>query len=193
MPWDILRLSYSPTPYVRDIISPMFVGKKARGDLKLNLSNLCRCFYRLVRYKRYFPDLNPYTVRRIILITAKYLSLQVSIKSFNIGIKAPFGAYGKIINEIGGIPIPDKSTWYRTVSNYCIAGTYRNSNHRILSTTAYILTKSAAIKWRKKAVFARKGKSIDIINIARNFYISIPPCVKFADKGSTIRGRIKVR
>ena len=190
VPYDILMLSYSPTPYVRKTISSMFVGERVGKELKLSLSDLCRYFYRLVCYKIYFPDLNLYTVRRIISIIVKYLSLKVSIKSFNIEIKAQSGAYRKIIDEIGGIPLPDKSTWYRTVSNYCIARTHPNRSHRLISTTAYMLTKSAAIKWREQAVFGRKRKPIDlIINMLNlNLYIFIPPCVKDAKKGSTIKG-----
>ena len=95
-------------------------------------------------------------VYNIISIIVRYLSLKVSIKPFNIGIKAPFGAYRKVIYEIGGIPIPDKSTWYRTVSNHYICMPYQHRSNRILTTTAYMLTKSAAIQWKKKLFLHEK-------------------------------------
>ena len=195
VPWDILMLFYHST-WLKDIIFPMFVGARAGKDLKLNLSNLCRYFYKLLCYKRYFPHLNPYIIRRIISIIAKYLSWTVSIKPFHLEVKIRRTCGGEIMRKIAGIPVSDRSTWYRVISNYYIARPYRGHKRpRLLSTTAYMLTKSAAIKWRNKAVVGQ-SKEIEadsIINtLDLNLYISVPPCVENTDvytrgrKGSTI-------
>ena len=192
VPWDILMLSYSPPLFVRKIISSIFAEERRQKVGKISFSKLCRCFYRLMCYKIYYPHLNSYTVRRIISMLVKYLSWTVSIKPFNLEIKAQSGAYEKIIYGIGGIPIPDKSTWYRTVSNHYIGMSYQHRSNRILTTTAYMLTKSAAIQWKKEVVFGREKGPIDVMISRLNLklYIFIPPCLKDTSikKESTIRG-----
>ena len=60
---------------------------------------------------------------------------------------------GKIIREIGAIPINDRQTWHRTIPNYYIAKPYIYGEPlRIFSAVAYMLSKSAASKCRNKAI-----------------------------------------
>ena len=169
VPWDILML-FHHSEYSRGIISQMTVS----------VSSLCFCVYRLVRYKKYFPYLNPYIVRSIILTTAKWLSLKV-LKLFNLKISQNDMI---IYYAIGALPIQDRSTWYRTISNYHIAKPHNFIDPKLKSATAYMLTKSAAIKWRNKAVTPSPVMADGIDDITNklsakglNLCICLPQCV----------------
>ena len=187
VPWDILMLFHYST-FTVDIISRLFIGRKFNTKLNLSLFNLCRYFYRLVCYKRYYPHLNPHTVRWIISTTVKYLLLRVPAKLFNIKITK----YAtRLWWHIGALPVSDRSTWYRTIPDYYIARAYRDSNEKchIKSAVAYMLTKSAATKLKNEVIIPRKPLAIDsIINnlspTSSALYLSIPPCVKMANIGN---------
>ena len=171
VPWDILMF-FHYSEYTWDIMSQMTVS----------ISGLCRYFYRLVRYKKHFPHLNPHTARSIILTTAKWFSLKV-LRLFNLKISQNDMI---ICYALGALPIQDRSTWHRTISNYYITRPYNYRNPRMKSATAYMLTKSAAIKWRNEAItpllLPLSMDGIDgMINklsaAGLNLYISLPQCV----------------
>ena len=173
VPWDVLML-FHYSLFTINIVSHI----RNKSDAKF------RYFYRLVYYKKYYPHLNLHTVRWIISKTVKYLVLKELTKLFNIKITE----YASNLSfAIGALSVPDRSTWYRSIPNYYIARTYRDSNKNcyVKSATAYMLTKSAAIKLRNEAILPREPLSIDSIisRTSSDLCLSIPPCIKMANIG----------
>ncbi|MBC6414631.1 MAG: glycosyltransferase family 25 protein [Chromatiales bacterium] len=98
--------------------------------------------YKLIRYKKYYPQLPLYMVYSIFLATAR--------GAFMLALKSEYARTDSTISmvKIGGIPSLDKSPRHRF-----------SSNHRLVepcpkpatptSGMGYILTLSAAIKWKQ--------------------------------------------
>ena len=183
--WDVLMLS-SQARTIREVISG-FYYHRLDG------------FRRLIHYKKYYPQLNPFTVRLIILSCPKlfYLLLKKAIQKRTIRItEILFGQrlVENIACEIGGVPNQDKRSWYKVSSNHYIANPYRYREiytSALTSGMAYILTPEAAIKLKQRFIFLFTNvvfHTIDVIpfNLFErndlNLYITVPPCVRVADR-----------
>ena len=234
VPWDILMLYHSSNRTRDTIISPLlfrksqverekirfdgevrFKREKIRFDgevrFKLDISNFCRHLYKLVCYKKYYPYLNLHTFLLIISKVSKYLSLKMSIKPFNLMI-GKFDVQ-KIAREIGALPVQDKRTWYKATSNYYIARAYRDNarqyGYSILSCIAYMVTQSAAIKWRNAAIMQEATEqNIDlldryplpidsirnrvVLSTGLNYYICTPSCVSYSNQYQKKKWRVRI-
>ncbi len=146
-----------------------------------------RSLYKLLCYKKYYPELTFFTVRLIISTIIKFLILPNKI------IKK-IAAKGRYISklhyaaallldmghEIGAIPDKDIHSWHKVAPNHYLALPGRLC---LASCMAYMLTTSAAIKWKQEAILP-SNRPIDRIPAALckrkclNLYIVVPPCVR---------------
>ena len=108
VPWDILMLS-SQTNFILDILPELYFLK-------------FRIFYKLVHYRKYYPQLNPFTVRLLILKTLKFILQRLRNKMLKTILPKLQPKYITIHQnwqaiiwhmacEIGGLPSKDKLTW----------------------------------------------------------------------------------
>ena len=161
IPYEILMFSHYSRTFL-DLIKP----------LKLGYSRT-RFFYKLMRYKKYYPQLNSYTVRLMILEALGFYFE----KLFTGQVKCAY------TSRIGAIPETDKSSWHKTSFKHYIARPH-SSNIMIASCMGYMLTLQGAIKWKKE------GLSDTIDRIPYNLYqkggvnlrILVPPCALMIDK-----------
>ncbi len=172
IPWDILMLS-SQSSYIRKIL-----------DLR------CRSLYRLIYYKKYYPELTFFTFRLISLKIMKFLILPGKIIKMILAkdtyIKKnryKMALLYDIACEIGSLPNRDRHSWHQITPNHYIT-TPAEIPTNVTTGMAYMLTRSAAIKWKQTALLRSTMKSIDMIplrlHIDRhlNLYIVTPPCAK---------------
>ena len=163
-PWDIFMLSHHSKSTLRKLV----------GDRPKTLSDI----YKLMRYKKYHPQLNPYTICSMIRETVKFY-LQ---KTFHQAEKHDYWC------TVGAIPDPEKSSWHKITSKHYIAKPYLE-NILIGSAMGYMVTLPAAMKWKEKAL--REDTHIDYIpNILYSekeidLRILVPPCVLTIRKYST--------
>ncbi len=171
--WEVLMLS-SQSWFIQRIIYDLYHYK-------------FRSLYKLLCYKKYYPKLTSYTVRLIISTIIKFVILPNKI------IKK-MAAKGKYISklhyaasllldmghEIGAIPDKDTNSWRKVAPNYYFAPL---GGLCLASCMAYMLTTSAAIKWKQEAILS-SSMPIDRIPAALfkrkclNLYITVPPCVR---------------
>ena len=158
VPWDILMLShYSAKLFQMTRISD-------------NLSDKYIFLYKLMRYKKYHPQLNPY-ISRLMFFKVMQSCFK---KLFHQPIKYSY------LSQIGAIPEIEKSSWHKIVSKHYIAKP-QLSNDKVCSSMAYMLTLPAAMKWKEMVM--RRDLPIDQIPYILykrgeiNLRILTPPCV----------------
>ena len=159
--WDILLLSHYHHSYEKGIFDNVSFAKKP-----------LRFFYRLIRYKKYYPLLHSSYIIHLLITKAKYFILR----------HCGYAKYNYLLS-IGGIPDKEKSMWHKTVSNRYIAKTLWPycDNSIIGSAMGYLLTSSAAMKW--KQMILRIDRPMDYIptylhNEKKiNLYLLTPPCI----------------
>ena len=171
-PWDVLMLS-NQSHSVRKII------------LELHTS-MFHSLYKLICYKKYYPELTFFTVCLMTLKIIKLLMLRHKITN-KISAKARYIKNEKFIEymacEIGALPNRDRQPRHRITSNHRIT-TPEISKSNATSGMAYMLTHSAAIKWKQAAISLRESSSIDRIPLELykkgllNLFIVVPPCVR---------------
>ena len=171
-PWDVLMLS-NQSHSVRKII------------FELHISTF-RSLYKLICYKKYYPELTFFITCSIALKIVRLLMLRHKIIN-KISAKDRYIKNGKFVEymacEIGALPNQDRRLWHRVVPNHCIT-TPEISKSNATSGMAYTLTRAAAIKWQQAAISLSKSSSIDRIPLELykkkdlNLYIVVPPCVK---------------
>ena len=172
IPWDILMLS-NQSIYIQKVLYPSLYS-----------------LYKLIRYKKYYPELSFYTVRLIALKTMKLLVFPHKIikmirakDTYFVKSRYKMALLYDMTCEIGSIPNRDKHSWYKVTPN-CHITTPAEIPKNVTSGMAYMLTHSAAIKWRQTAIFDAQVRPIDMIpfhlhiNKYLNLYIVTPPCVK---------------
>ena len=181
--WDILMLS-SRTLYIRRIMQELYDSKF------LGL-------YKLIRYKKYHPQLNPFFVR---LITIKFVKLLfMRLRKINSQTSKQLAYIDvdlrrKILSlscEIGGLPDQDRCSWHKVMRQHYIAPPYKQTSEKHFNLTsgmAYMLTPSAAHKWKKEAILsARESRLLVPIDLLPfklykkndlSLYIVLPCCVR---------------
>ena len=187
IPWDILMLS-SQIGAVR-----MRIGKILncmKSEEKFKLFKLCNYILKLI----YRMRINPYMTRLILTKIVKYMLLERNTISKNE--KKIMRRYPLACTcEIGALPIW-KSLWHRSISNHHIARPYMHdlssntynpaphfspTTYNPASAMAYMLTLTAAIKWKQVATSI--PAKIDTIpgrlylEKDLNLHIVTPPCV----------------
>ena len=126
-----------------------------------------------MRYKKYYPQLNSYTVRLMIL---KALGFYFE-RLFTGQIKHAYSS------QIGAIPEADKSSWHKTPFKHYIAQPH-SSNFSIGSAMGYMLTLQEAVKWHKEGL----SLPVDLIpyhsykKAKMNLCILVPPCALIINK-----------
>ena len=173
--WDILMLS-SASPLIKEIVFP-FV-ESLHGKNKLKLHRFFRLFYQFLYYKRYYPQLNWYTFCQIIFNFYKHARIKFLHKIQN----KPGKLYYNHGQAVGAIPTRDRKSWHKIASHHYIAAPYHLSGPtEVSSANAYMLTRSAAVKWRAQAISSYRGIDLTINNLVLeehvNLYIVLPPCV----------------
>ena len=156
--WDILMLSH----YSRRLVSETGIFE--------HISNKYMFLYKLMHYKKYYPQINLHMIRLIFL------------KKVNSYVKRLFAQPRKYdyLSEIGTLPEIEKSSWHKITSRHYIARPHL-SNDFIGSGAAYMLTRSAAIIWKEEII--HRHQSLDRIpyilycNGKINLRILALPCV----------------
>ena len=172
--WEVLMLS-SQSYIIQQLIYD-FHHHKFRG------------LYKLLCYKKYHPELTFFTVRLIISTIIKFLILpnkiikKVAAKGRYISKPHYSGSLLlDIACEIGAIPDKEIHSWHKVAPNHYLA--LPGKRLYLASCMAYMLTKSAAIKWKQEAILPSK-MPIDCIpdklckRKCLNLYIVVPPCVR---------------
>ena len=173
-PWDILMLSHQSWSTSLNVF----------GSYPKTLSDAYTILYKLMRYKKYYPQLNSYTMRRMIWGAVK-IFLQ---KTFHLDRKHDYWF------TIGAIPDSEKSFWHKITSKHYIAKPSL-SNDMVGSGMGYMLTLPMAIKWKEEVL--RNNKHIDFIPYILYRYtkeeidlrILVPPCVLIIRKYITYSAR----
>ncbi len=165
--WEVLMLS-SKSAYVRNIIVELHTSK-------------FRSLYKLICYKKYYPKLAFFTVCLIALKIIKLFILRYKITN-TISAKARYIRNEKFMEymacEIGALPNQDKRLWHKVTLKHHIT-TLEVS--KIASGMAYMLTRSAAIKWKQTAISG--FRPIDCVPMDLyskgdlSLYLVTPPCV----------------
>ena len=181
--WDLLLLSSQASVVGR-------IMKKCLNFIKGENFNLRIIYSYLSKLMSDF-NLNSHTRRLILLKFIKHVLLRAyKDRSFRykklIKQVAKFGMSSYFACEIGAIPVYDKSSWHKLISNHYIAKPYmlnRRSgiSYRPTSGMAYMLKHLAAIKCKQKIsheclkadiVFSRLYREENL-----NLNIVFPPCV----------------
>ena len=215
VPWDIFMLSSHS----------VIVGNIGESFLS-NKRKLLRPFigaYKLMYYRKYWPQLDPYTRRNIVKKIPKHILLKYfrGIKNKELGEDKKDRSQTAFAVEIGALPDHDKSSWYKIAPNHYAANPYINMYHHpsygqvpisIVSCMAYMLKRSAAIKWKQAVIrlsqeqeniskYATPGyasRKLEIDHIPRylyyrgevELYILVLPCIKSAHKYMTYSSRL---
>ncbi len=173
--WEVLMLS-SQSAYVWKIL----------------LSSLCG-FPKLICYKKYYPALNLFTAPIIALKFMKFLILEFILRHKNRLSKHKYikkrtlseSLLWYVACEIGAIPNQDRRSWHKVAPNHYITTPSLKPN--VTSGMAYMLTRSAAIKWKQAILSDRTHAITHAIDLVPyqlyrkktlNLYIVTPPCVK---------------
>ena len=182
--WDILMFAHQ-SQTTRQIL----------GRFLRNFNSWCRVILytllKLILYKIFLPRLNLYTVYSILRYIAKWSTLRSlnKLSSPNL-FWLQYHAY-----KIGAVPSRDRSSWYKSTFGHYIAQPERIVGNNPVSTISYMLTRSAAIKW-KHAIISRPFKvDIAIGYLWReenlNLYMVVPPCVTVASNHIFYSPRLK--
>ena len=159
--YDVLMFSHYSRMF-SDLIEPLKSGYPRT-----------RFLYKLMRYKKYYPQLNSYIVRLMILKSVVFY-----FEIFFTGqVKYSYKS------RIGAMPETEKSFWHKTSFKHYIARPHR-SNIVIGSGMGYMLTLEGAIKW-KKAGLLRTIDQIPYYLYQKgeiNLHILVPPCALIINK-----------
>ena len=175
IPWDMLMLSSQSSQVRRKLLS---------GHLGL---------WRLICYKKYYPNLTFFTVRLIIFRFIKFLifkkiTQKIFSKYKHIGKEHSTQAFIWLLAcEVGAIPNPNRHSWHKVAPNHYITTVEKHSAKLYDATSgmAYMLTQSAAIKCKQTAT-SLPLRAIDLIPMvlykkgALNLYIVTSPCSQAA-------------
>ena len=186
VPWDIFMLS-SHSGIVSHICKVFLAEKhKVLGPLI--------GYYKLLRYKRYWPQLNPYTICQIALKAPKHVFLKYlqttrqRLYKRNRRPRIAARSATTFAVEIGALPIHDKSTWDKITALHYAAKPYIGQLGRtpinIISCMAYMLKLSAAHSWKQAVIRLSKesekmskyaipgfaSKNLEIDHIPRYLY-----------------------
>ena len=159
--YDVLMFSHYSRVFL-DLIEPLKSGYSRT-----------RFLYKLMRYKKYYPQLNSYIVRLMILKMVFFYFERLLSGQVKYAYKS----------RIGAIPETEKSSWHKTSFKHYIARPHP-SNILIASSMGYMLTLQGAIKWKKEGLSA----TIDLIPYRLyqkgeiNLRILVPPCALMIDK-----------
>ena len=160
--WDILMFNHQ-SYNIR-----LILGEFKRKRFLFALS-------KLILYKIFHSQLNFHTVYSILRHVAKYFGpLRPPLKYRNLQYNAP---------KIGAVPSRDRSSWYKYTSDHYIAKPERLVDNYPTNTMGYMLTRSAAIKWKHDFISKPHPVAIDMVNRdlyltgKLNLYIVIPPCI----------------
>ena len=218
IPWDILMLSSQSS-----IIA--YIGRTFLKAEKLKMLRLLLYAYRLIRYKKYWPQLNPYTYRHTVWCVIKYLflkcfgSLKLNSPREDIKERATRDETCFAV-EIGALPTQDRASWHKITPKHFVANPHIGSIAgeegpipiSITSCMAYMVKRSAAIKWKQAAIklsheVGRKpgypihgyaSKNLEVDHIPRylycngdiNLYVLVAPCIRAEPKYMTYSARI---
>ena len=176
IPWDILMLS-NQTRIMHQIITKIFANSKSKK--KLRLPRMCYHFLKLIQQ----TPTNLYMMRLVLSTIAKYITLERNTIS-----KSERENTARYVEAcacaIGALPV-QKVLRYKSISNHHIAHPYirDTSSYAYFPTSAmaYMLTLTAAIKWKQATTFILSP--IDTIpgelylKKGLNLHIVTPPCV----------------
>ena len=143
---------------------------KIEGKKRSIFNIYLRSIYQLVRYKKYYPQLPLYMVYSIFGAIIKN-----TITSFLIPKR--YLLHTKMsMAKIGGIPSLDKSPRYRFSSNHSLIEPWLNP-YAASSGMGYMLTRSAAIKWKRATM--NQCKQFDVVHCTGDLDVLIvrPPCI----------------
>ncbi|MBC6414632.1 MAG: glycosyltransferase family 25 protein, partial [Chromatiales bacterium] len=146
-------------------------GKKSIRDI---FSIYASSIYKLIRYKKYYPQLPLYMVYSIFFaIVREAFMLALKLKGAHV--------YSKMsMVKIGGIPSLDKPPRHRFSSNHRLTEPWLNK-FAATSGMGYMLTRSAAIKWKQATM--DMCAAFDIVHGALycredlDLLIVCPPCI----------------
>ena len=161
IPYEVLMFSHYSGIFL-ELTKPLRVG-----------DNRALFFYKLMRYKKYYPQLNSYIVR---LMIVKALGFYFE-RLFTGQVKHAY------TSRIGAIPETDKSSWQKTSFNHYTARPHP-SNISVASGMGYMVTLQGAIKWKKEGL----SHTIDTIPYhlyqkgEMDMHILVPPCALMARK-----------
>ena len=186
--WDILMFSHQ-SRYAREL-SKVFSQNLWKSIIFPKL-------FKLIFYKKFYPNLTFSTVYLTLMNAAKYAAIHYLSK-----LKEPFVKYRNNIQrehnpskikysnfqyhecQQGAVPSRDKSLQLKSTSDHYIAQPKKILFNCPTSAMGYMLTHSAAIKWRCQ--FISQPCPIDVIPFYLyqeenlNLYMVIPPCVTAA-------------
>ena len=200
-----------------------YIAREFLREEKLKILRLLISVYKLVRYKKYWSELNPYTLRCTAQCVVKYLFLKYLRK---IKVKLSQAEYKEeetrdvttFAVEIGALPAQDKASWHKITPKHYMANPFMGARDSIpisiTSCMAYVLTRSAAIKWKQAAIDLSlrmeemrmpeypipgyASQNLEIDHIPRylyckgdiNLYVLVSPCIRAAPKYMTHSVRI---
>ena len=126
------------------------ISKRGKKSLRDIFSIYSRSIYKLIRYKKYYPQLPLYMVCSIFsaIVREDFLCL---LKSKEARVYSKMSAV-----KIGGIPSLDKSPRHRFSSNHRLTEPWLNK-FAATSGMGYMLTRSAAIKWKQAIMDMRRA------------------------------------
>ena len=145
-PYEILMLS-SQSTISRDIIEKIFDIIKNKKRLSLN--KLCYQILRLIKHLQF----NPYLVCRAYSILKKQIILFRKELSKTKNVSSDI--YTQICAcEMGAFPIQGRLSRYKSISNHYIVkpNVRRSIDARLTSAMGYVLSYTAAIKYRQEAI-----------------------------------------
>ena len=140
-----------------------YIGRKFLRE-EMQTSRLLIFVYELVRYKKYWPQLNPHTLRRTMQCFVKYLFLKylrkIRAKLFQTEYKEEQTKDVKTFaTEIGALPTQDKASWHKITPKHYMANPFMgprgSEGSKPVSITlcmAYVLTRSVAIKLKQATI-----------------------------------------
>ncbi|MBC6414634.1 MAG: glycosyltransferase family 25 protein [Chromatiales bacterium] len=166
---DIIMFGHA-SYFIWEILA-MTCLKRRRGAKKRSIFSIYESsIYQLIRYKKYYPQLPLYMVYSIFGAIIKN-----TITSFLNPKRCPLNVTVSMV-KIGGIPSLDKSPRYRFSSKHTLIEPWLNPN-AASSGMGYMLTRSAAIKW--KQAIMNQCKQFDVVHCTGDLDLLIvrPPCI----------------
>ncbi|MBC6414636.1 MAG: glycosyltransferase family 25 protein [Chromatiales bacterium] len=119
---------------------------KIEGKKRSIFNIYARSIYKLMRYKKYYPQLPLYMIYSILLATVRGAFLRF------LKLKRHRFNPAMIMTKIGGIPSLDTSFRHRFRSKHSLIEPWLNSC-AASSGMGYMLTRSAAIKWKQAIMY----------------------------------------
>ena len=154
VPWDIFMLS-SHSAVVGNVSAEFLADKN-------KILRPFIAYYKLLHYKKYWPQLDPNTRFRIALKAPKHVLLKYvrTIQSYFNNGRDKEGIASRGITsfalEIGALPTHNKSSWHKITSAHYAARPHISSRDQIpisiISCMGYLLKLAAAKKWKKAVI-----------------------------------------